>query len=340
MPAKAKKWNLLANYVDKTLIRNKVALKVSNLFEMKWTPTCKPVYLMLNGEYKGSYDICDNVEVAENRVELSKMTSKNAEEPEITGGYLLEADGWAPTLEDIYYNSTQGAVYIIKYPDEDDIIPAQINYITNFFNEAEGEAYNNIVDKFDLESFCKYILIEDLCGNGETFWSVNMQKERNENKISFGPVWDYDLAFDNDDRVHPVLERKNFLCKWGKTAGTMQVLGLKILSNEKTIEELKKIWEKYKNKVTPEILNKFVDEQSEIIEQSQKLNFIRWDILNKLIIVNPVARGSHKAEVDYLKEFIPKRYDILDEIVKIANSTFINEKIEKKTNYSKGSHYD
>ena len=75
---------------------------------------------------------------------------------------------------------------------------------------------------------------------------------------------------------------------------------------------MKKIWEKYKNKVTPEILNKFVDKQSEIIEQSQKLNFMRWDILNKLIISNPVARGSHKAEVDYLKEFILKRYDILD----------------------------
>ena len=33
MPANAKKWNLLANHSDKTLLRNKVAFKISSLFE-------------------------------------------------------------------------------------------------------------------------------------------------------------------------------------------------------------------------------------------------------------------------------------------------------------------
>jgi hypothetical protein len=336
MLAKAKNWVLLANHCDKSLIRNKVAYKVSTLFEMKWTPNCMPVDVMLNGEYKGSYDLCDQVEMGKNRVELSEMNKKDTKEPEISGGYFLEADGWAPKIGDIHYNSTKGAVYVVKYPDEDDIIPEQIEYITKFFNAAEEEAYNNIIDKFDIETFCKYILIEDLCGNGETFWSTYMTKERNEDKIRFGPVWDYDLSFDNDVRVYPVLEKKHFLCKFGTTAGTMEDLGLKILSNEKTIEELKKIWNKYKIIVTPDLLLKFIDEENKYIEKSQKLNFMRWDVLNKLILANPVARGSHQAEVDYLKEFIQKRYEILDEIVNIANSSFINEKVEKKVNYTRG----
>ena len=126
-------------------------------------------------------------------------------------------------------------------------------------------------------------------------------------KFALDPLWDYDFSFDNDVRVYPGLEKKYFLCKFGTTAGTMEDLGLKILSNEKTIEELKKIWNKYKIIVTPDLLLKFIDEENEYIDQSQKLNFMRWDVLNKLIAANPVARGSHQDEVDYLKSIYSKK---------------------------------
>ena len=80
-------------------------------------------------------------------------------------------------------------VYTIKYPDEEDIVPEQLNYINNTFNLAEEEVYNNYtIDKFNIESFCKYILIEVLCGNSESFWNAYMTKKRNEDKFYFGPV--------------------------------------------------------------------------------------------------------------------------------------------------------
>ena len=126
MPAKAKNWVLLANHCDKSLIRNMVAYKVSTLFEMKWAPNCIPVDVLLNGEYKGSYDLCDQVEMGKNRVELSEMKKKDTKEPEISGVYFLIADGCARKIGDILYNSTKGAVYVVKYPDEEDIIPEQI----------------------------------------------------------------------------------------------------------------------------------------------------------------------------------------------------------------------
>ena len=58
---------------------------------------------------------------------------------------------------------------------------------------------------------------------------------------------------------------------------------------------------------------------------------MRWDVLNTPVLVNPVTRGSFDAEVDYLKEFIQKRYDITDEIVKIVNKTFINTQYERNS---------
>ena len=207
MPSNAKKWNLLANHSDKTLLRNKLGFKISSLFEMKYTPACQPVDLMVNGEYKGSFDFCDQIEQGEGRVEIAKMTKKNINEPEITGGYIIESDHWAKQ-EEFYIESKKGIIYTIKYPDEEDIVPEQMNYINNSFNLAEEEVYNNKFDKIDIESFCKFILIEDLCGNSEVFWSTYLTKERLDDKFYFGPVWDFDIAFDNDKRIYPVLEKK------------------------------------------------------------------------------------------------------------------------------------
>jgi hypothetical protein len=112
----------------------------------------------------------------------------------------------------------------------------------------------------------------------------------------------------------------------------MEQFALKILSDENTIKKLKEIWDQYnETKITKDIVVKFIDDESKNIYESQRLNFMRWDVLNTTVLVNPVVRGSFEAEVDYLKEFVQKRYDITDEIVKIANSTFINTEYERNS---------
>ena len=331
MPANAKKWNLLANHGDKTLLRTRLAFKISSLFEMKYTPACLPVDLMVNGEYKGNFDLCDQVEQGKGRVEIEKMSKKDINEPEVTGGYIIEVDLYAK-YEENYFVTKKGIIYSIKYPDEEDIVPEQTDYINNTFNLIEEDVYNNDFSKIDIESFCKFILIEDLSGNSETFWNTYLTKERLDDKFYFGPIWDFDIAFDNDIRVYPALEKKNFIFKWGNSAGTMNKFALKILSDENTIKKLKNILNKYKEKkITKDILVKFINDESKNIYESQKLNFMRWDVLNTTVLVNPVVRGSFEAEVDYLKEFVQKRYDITDEIVKIANSTFINTEYERNS---------
>ena len=328
MPAKAKSWTLLANHSDKSLIRNLVALKISTLFEMKYTPVCKPVDVIVNGEFKGSFDLCDQVEEGKNRIEVTKMDETCIEEPEITGGYILVADQWAKIRNESYYISNKGVIYKIKDPE---VVTQQGKYITNYFNLVEEECYNNNVDKIDIETFCKYVLIEDLCGNGEAFWSTYMTKEREDDKIYFGPAWDFDISFGNDERVYSAIEKKDFVFKNGTSAGTMNLLALNILSNEKCIVKLKEIWKKYSESAvkTEEIIT-FINEKIKEIEQSQKLNFMRWDILNTIILKNPVARGSFEAEAEYLKEYIQKRYVITDEIVKNATYESITSGFEKK----------
>ena len=158
-----------------------------------------------------------------------------------------------------------------------------------------------------------------------------MTKERDDDKIYFGPAWDFDIAFGNDIRVYSSLMEKDFIFKNGTSAGTMVELVLNILSNEKTIAKLKEVWKKYsENTVKKEEIITFVNEKIKEIDQSQKLNFMRWDILNTVIEVISIARGSFEAEVEYLKEFIQQRYAITDEIVKKATHDSIIPKEEPK----------
>ena len=331
MPAKAKNWAIIANFSDKTLMRYLLAHKISSLFELTYSPACESVDMIVNGEFQGNFGFCDQMEEGKGRIEVTEMDETCIEEPEVTGGYVIAADGWARQGGDKYYLSNKGVVLVIKYPKDNDIVKEQESYILNAFNVVEDECYNNVIDKIDIDTFCKYLLVEDLTGNGETFWSTYMYKERNDDKIYFGPVWDFDLAFDNNNRVYPTLEKKDFIYKYDISAGTMNTLATKILSNEKVIKRLKEIWLSFiESKVTKNKLISYINEIIDKINESQKLNFIRWDILNTKILLNPVARGSFEAETDYLIYFIVQRFDILDEIVKNASYETINAEVETK----------
>ena len=327
MTAKAKKWNLMANHSDKTLLRTMLAMKISTLFEMRFTPQCRPVDLMINGEFKGNYNLCDKIEYNKNRIELGELKEETEQEP-VDGGYLFEATQYA-YKEGYYLNTTKGIIIGVRYPKKEDITVEQLEYINKKLNEIENEGYNGIVDNIDFESFSKYLLVQELCGQSETFWSTYMTKRRNDEKIYFGPVWDFDLAFDNDNRVFSTLNKTNFLFKYDSSAGTMREFAVQLLNNEKLLQTVKDMWkEMTAEKVTKGKILEYIDEQVKIINESQKLNFKRYKVLNKRVIASPIARCSYKREVAYLKEYIPKRFDLVNEIVQKATTESVNEEVK------------
>ena len=93
LEGKFKNWALMANAFDRSLLRNALAYKISELIGFEYSPRCVPVDLILNGNYRGNYYICDIIEVGKNRVNLDKMEKTDIKEPNITGGYLMEFDG-------------------------------------------------------------------------------------------------------------------------------------------------------------------------------------------------------------------------------------------------------
>ena len=156
-----------------------------------------------------------------------------------------------------------------------------------------------------------------------------MTKQRNDDKFYFGPVWDFDLAFDNDDRVYTTLNKTNFLFKYDSSAGTLREFAEQLLRNEQLLQALKDRWNEItKTQVTKEKIINWIDEEVKLINDSQKLNFMKWKILDRKILASPTARCSFRREINYLKEYVQKRFDQVGEIINNATTISVTEEVD------------
>ena len=322
-PAKAKKWNLINNYGDKTLLRNIIAFEISRLMGMKYTPYCVPVDVVFNGEYMGCYQLADKIDVRQERVDITEMTDEDNSGAALTGGYLIEVDAYAES-EDLrqYFYSEKGTPVTIHSPKI--ITNQQRNYIIRFYNNMES----NWKSWLDIDSYLKNFLVGEMTGNTDTYWSVYMYKERSEDKLYTGPCWDFDLAFDNDIRTYPVCNKDDYVYRSGGSyVGYMRTLTDDIvIYNNETKQRTQQLWaEARRNGLNENHLIDYIDDQADLIAQSAELNFKKWPILNTYVHQNPCVRGSWQAEVDFVKTFISQRIKWMDNKLNYDPSTALQE---------------
>ena len=309
-PAHDRKWTLINNYGDKTLMRNILAFEVSRRVGMAYTPFCAPVDLIINGEYEGCYQLCDQVEVGANRVPAKD-------------GYLIEIDAYNYT-EDVYFYSSKGMPVTVHYPDSDEITSAQKTFIQNFFGNMETavfasnykDATNGYRKYLDLDSFLKNFIVGEFCGNTDTYWSVYMYKDGNQGKFFTGPSWDYDLAFENDGRTYPINNINDYIyCSKGSVASdAVKQMVTRIVKNDSSAKaRLAEIWGQSKGSLAN--LNSYVDQTATLLEESQQLNFKRWPIMNEWVHQNPRIEGSYSGEVKRVKDYITNRLTKFDQLV-------------------------
>ena len=301
-PAHDKKWTLINNYGDKTLMRNILAFEVSRRVGMAYTPFCAPVDVILNGEYQGCYQLCDQVEAGKNRVPAKP-------------GYLIEIDAYNYT-EAKHFWSNQGMPVTIHYPQEDSITTQQENYIKQFFNkmEASGSGYRKYLD---LDSFLRNFIVGEFCGNTDTYWSVYMYKDAADGVLFTGPAWDYDLAFENDNRTYPINNISDFIyARKGSVASdaTRELVNRIVKQDPAARARLVELWDQARPQL--ENLNDYVDQTAAQLEESQQLNFKRWPILNQYVHQNPRVYGSYAGEVNNVKQYITGRLTRFDQLVR------------------------
>ena len=204
---KHKRWILLSNFMDRTLMRNLVSMKVSSMTRLDWTPHCEPVELVLNGRHWGSYLLIEQVRVDKNRIDITEMTREDVSGEALTGGYLLECDfhfdnevQW-PELHGSCVQWGSGIPFAVKYPDPEDLTQEQLSYIKQYIYDTAEAIYGpdfadpekGYAKYIDVDSFVDYWIVFEVMGNNELGnpGSVFFHKDRG-GKLVAGPCWDFD----------------------------------------------------------------------------------------------------------------------------------------------------
>lgn len=322
--ANAKSWTLLANYADKTLMRNAVAACIGDFAGQPFTAAAQFVDLVLNGVYLGNYQISDQMEIRKKRVDITEQDEVMTETSNITGGYFLEVDGFAEG-EPVYYRTNRGVMVTVKSPDEDIIVQPQIDYIQNHmqlfedalfadnFTDAET-GYRQYVDSLTLASW--YIATE-LTGNVDGFWSTYMYKEKDDPKFYWGPLWDYDIAFNNCDRIGDVSRALMINKGFGDDLTKKWVL--RMWQDPWFVRLISRTWQECVERGFEQHVMEYIDSIAAVIDRSQQLNFAKWPIdqhvYNEIMLFSTYREG-----VDYLKSFLHTHFEYLTETFARAES--------------------
>jgi hypothetical protein len=200
--AKNKSWTLLANAADKTMIRNALTYDLGKFAGMPFCPAAKFVDLVLNGQYRGTYQISDQVNVDASRVDIDE-----------DNGWFLEMASWN-AAEAPYVQVNGGGCFNIKNPEYDTSTTAgaastealKTEVLAFCQNEKDAVlgysvAYTSPTKGWraylDESSLINYLVTTEMIGNVDAYTSIYLYKDKDQTKLSFGPLWDEDLGYNN-----------------------------------------------------------------------------------------------------------------------------------------------
>lgn len=308
LPA-AKNWVLLANYADKTLIRTSFAFSLGQMVGADFTPHGIPVEVVMNNQYLGSYLLTEQVEVNENRVNITELKPENTSIAQITGGYLLELDERRD--EDFWFETKKKLPFAVKSPKE--INTAQKNYIKTYMQEAEDVIYSSdfadpvkgYAKYINVNSFINWFLVQELLKNQDArnYSSMYYYKNR-DGKLGMGPLWDFDLAMGNVDYSDAINPRG-----WWVRNG---LWFNRLFQDPAFKQKVRNRWDEIKDKEIAEAF-KNIDKNAAYLEFSQRENFKKWNILNEIVWPNPQVFRSYEGEVKQIKSWLTTRIAWLDE---------------------------
>ena len=308
--AKNKSWTLLANHGDKSLLRNAVTSRMGEFLGMPFNPAAHFVDLVLNGTYLGNYQVSDQVNVDNKRVEIFEQDYAADDTSNITGGYLLEIDGFA-TGEPVYFTTGRNLLVTVKSPDEEYINSAQKDYIRNYLNEFENRLFNtSFTDSLtgyrpmiDSATVVPWYIATELSANVDGFWSTYIYKDKDDPKIYFGPLWDYDIAYNNCDRAGDVTNAS--MIDKGFGDGLAKVWAKQLIRDPWFNKAVNDAWVMKRDEGLEACLHHYIDSMAALINESQKLNYSRYSIDSH--VYNEIYLYSTYDEyINQLKNFITK----------------------------------
>lgn len=303
-----KDWILLANYSDKTLLRNIMAMEVSRICGMSWTPNMLSVEVYLNEEYEGVYTFSDHKEVAGHRVNIEV-----ADENTLEGGYYLEIE--EAMDEPVCFKTVWDTPVMFHEPEQP--TEAQQKYVKDWFDgfekaleKVQGSDNRDYRAYIDIPSFINYYIIQEITKNpdGNVRKSTYLTKEKGK-PLEMYHVWDFDITLGNCDYTNfekPDGWQMRYV-KWYN----------QLFFDPDFKEAVKARW----NELFPELCKvpDFLDRQRTLMDGAEDRNFQRWPILGVKVWPNYYYFPAYQEEYDFLKRFYRERLDWLDHKINYEN---------------------
>lgn len=293
---KEKKWDLIANYADKTLLRNYISFSLANSLGMKYTPRSEFVELYLNRQYMGVFLLTEHITVSKHRVNL----------PESPSSFLLEME---PYVEDdnVYISTEKGTSYKVRYPKAPQSI--YVDSLIAFLNDWEKYIYNDktkdsISNWFDLDEYIRFYWVQEFSKNNDAAYGRSIFFTwRPGNQLCIGPVWDFDVAYGNKPQNY-MQSPQNWHLRvrgWNKP----------FFSTEKLKKNIANFWEQNHKKF--EAIIDSVDSYSSLLSKAVENEYKRWNISDPTNFGNAShIYHTHQESVDSLKSWIKQRIIWID----------------------------
>lgn len=311
-------WTLLANAFDHSLIRNAITYELGTIIGMPFNPGYKLVDLVIDGDYRGTYQVSDHCEVDANRINVNEGT-----------GWYLEFQGRGDMLDyPMCFSSPLQAN--VKNPEpEDDTDEEQRNAImnpikewiqtwqkgfgTNTTHPTKGwRAYN------DEETLLKWWILTELTGDYDGLMTVKVYREA-DGKLCWGPMWDKDLAYGNCNEGNMSSPTTSLVAL--SDANSSSVKGYfrdKLATDPEFMTKVKATMDALVTNNLKTTICAKIDQLAEYAAETEALNEEKWRLAkcgSGLEVYHSGVEGydNYTAYITQLKEWIGERIDFVQE---------------------------
>lgn len=296
-------WVLLANALDHSLIRNALTCELGKIVGMPFNPGYKFVDLVINGDYRGTYQISDHPEVDGDRINVDEDT-----------GWYVEFQGRPDMCDYPMCISESGKITMnIKNPEPDDETDesqrnAIIEPIKSWFNDTWvkgfGIGFTNPTTGWraynDEDEWLKFLIITEITGDYDGMMSVKAYREV-DGKLCLGPVWDKDLAYGNygDYATTMVADIGN--------ASSVNGYIKKLYSDPLFVKRLKDKMDELVNGGLSATLCSKIDELAGVLTNTRAQNTEKWGVNEYYYMEKIHGLANYEAYIQQLKDWLTAR---------------------------------